>query len=378
MAALTEEQAMIKDQASSWVTKQAPVQMFREMRDSGTEVGFTAETWAEMAEMGWAGIIIPEEYGGTDLGYLTFGVVLEQLGQNLTASPLFASALVGAAAILLGGSDDQQKALLPGIADGSSIVTLALEEGPRHAPEKTALKAERTENGFTLNGSKTFVLEGMSATSFIVVARTSGNAGDTNGISLFVVPADAAGLSQTKLNTVDSRGYANLAFDGVDVSADDVLGKVDEGFVILEATLDRARAGLGAEMLGTASQAFEMTLEYLKTRVQFGQVIGSFQALGHRAAGFYSQKELARSCVEAALQAIDADAANIDEMCSLSKCKVGDFLHDMSNELIQIHGGIGMTDEFDAGFYLKRARVLEAAYGNQAYHRIRYAELMGF
>lgn len=378
MAALTEEQTMIKDQASSWVTKQAPVQMFREMRDSGTEAGFTAETWAEMADMGWAGIIIPEEYGGTDLGYLTFGVVLEQLGQNLTASPLFASALVGAAAILRGGSDDQQKALLPGIADGSSIVTLALEEGPRHAPEKTALTAEKTANGFTLNGKKTFVLEGMSANSFIVVARTSGNAGDTNGISLFVVPADAKGLSRTKLNTVDSRGYANLAFDGVEVSADDVLGKVDEGFAILEATLDRARAGLGAEMLGTASQAFEMTLEYLKTRVQFGQVIGSFQALGHRAAGFYSQKELARSCVEAALQAIDADAANIDEMCSLSKCKVGDFLHDMSNELIQIHGGIGMTDEFDAGFYLKRARVLEAAYGNQAYHRIRYAELMGF
>ncbi len=378
MAALTEEQTMIKDQASSWVTKQAPVAVFREMRDSGTEAGFAAETWAEMADMGWAGIIIPEEYGGTDLGFLTFGVVLEQMGQNLTASPLFASALVGASAILLGGSDDQQKALLPGIADGSSIVTLALEEGPRHAPEKTALKAESTANGFTLNGSKTFVLEGMSATSFIVAGRTSGNAGDTNGISLFVVPADAAGLSRTKLNTVDSRGYANVVFDGVEVSTGDVLGKVDEGFVILEATLDRARAGLGAEMLGTASQAFEMTLEYLKTRVQFGQVIGSFQALGHRAAGFYSQKELARSCVEAALQAIDADAANIDEMCSLSKCKVGDFLHDMSNELIQIHGGIGMTDEFDAGFYLKRARVLEAAYGNQAYHRIRYAELMGF
>jgi alkylation response protein AidB-like acyl-CoA dehydrogenase len=162
------------------------------------------------------------------------------------------------------------------------------------------------------------------------------------------------------------------------VSEDAVLGTAGEGYRLLESILDRARAGIGAEMLGTASQAFEMTLEYLKTRVQFGQVIGSFQALGHRAAGFYSQKELARSCVEAALQAIDTNADNIDEMSSLSKCKVGDFLHDISNELIQIHGGIGMTDEFDAGLYLKRARVLETSYGNQAYHRNRYAQLNGF
>lgn len=378
MAALTEEQTMIRDQAESWVTKQAPVQSFRDMRDSGTEAGFKPETWQEMAEMGWAGIIIPEDYGGSDLGYLTFGLVLEQMGQNLTAAPLFASGLVGASAIVLGGSDDQKTAFLPGIADGSSIVTLALEEGARHAPEKTALKAEKTANGFKLTGNKTFVLEGMAANAFIVAARTSGKPGDTNGISLFVVPADAAGVSRSRMHTVDSRGFANLVFDGVEVGTDAVLGSVDKGFNILEATLDRARAGLGAEMLGTASQAFEMTLEYLKTRVQFGQVIGAFQALGHRAAGLYSQKELSRSCVEAALQSIDADAENIAEMCSLSKCKVGDFIHDMSNELIQIHGGIGMTDEFDAGLYLKRARVLEAAYGNQAYHRARYATLMGF
>jgi alkylation response protein AidB-like acyl-CoA dehydrogenase len=157
-----------------------------------------------------------------------------------------------------------------------------------------------------------------------------------------------------------------------------VLGQADGGYALLENVLDRARAGLTAEMLGTAAQAFDMTLEYLKTRVQFGRVIGSFQALGHRAADLFSEMELARSCVEAALQAIDANADNVAEACSLSKAKTGDFLHHMSNQLIQIHGGIGMTDEFDAGFYLKRARALEAAFGNQAYHRDRYATLLGF
>lgn len=378
MAALTEEQTMIKDQAEAWVKEQASVQKFRAMRDSKNKQGFAQDTWNTMVEMGWAGIIIPEAYGGSELGYLTFGVILEQIGQQLSASPLFASALVGASAILLGGSENQKQDLLPKIADGSEIVTLALEEGPRHAPEKTALKAEEKGGNFTLNGNKTFVLEGMAATTFIVAARTSGKVGDTKGISLFIVPANTQGISRTKLNTLDSRGYANVSFNNVQVSENSVLGKVNEGFATLEATLDRARAGIAAEMFGSASQSFEMTLEYLKTRVQFGQVIGAFQALGHRAATFYTKKELARSVYEAALQTIDDKADNIAEMSSLSKCKVGDFLHDMSNELIQIHGGIGMTDEFDAGFYLKRARTLEACYGNQGYHRNRYAQLIGF
>jgi alkylation response protein AidB-like acyl-CoA dehydrogenase len=387
MAALTEEQTMIQDQAQAWVSKQAPVKEFRAMRDSNNETGFAANTWQEMVEMGWAGILIPEAYGGSELGYVTFGVLLEQTGQQLCASPLFASALVGASALMLGGSENQKQNFLPKIADGSEIITLALEEGPRHAPEKIALHAELYDGQFTLNGTKTFVLEGMSATTFIVAVRTSGKAGNSKkddnvgnceGISLLLVPANASGVERTKLNTIDSRGYANVSFNNVQVSEASLIGTVNQGYNILEATLDRARAGIAAEMLGTAVQSFDMTLEYLKTRVQFGKVIGSFQALGHRAAEFFTQKELARSCVEAALQAIDNDTDNIDEMSSLAKCKVGNFLHNMSNELIQIHGGIGMTDEFDAGFYLKRARVLEACYGNQAYHRNRYAQLMGF
>lgn len=378
MAALTEEQTMIRDQAQSWVSEQSPVQKFRQLRDSGEPLAFTPDTWQAMVEMGWPGIIIPEQYGGSELGYLTFGLILEEIGKQLVASPLFASGLVGASAILLGGNDTQKQKWLPSIADGTNIMTLAVDEGPRHNPAGTSLAAEKAGDGFSLTGSKTFVLEGMAANNFVVAARTSGKAGDLQGITLFVVSGDSDGLTRVRLSTADSRGYANLEFSGVSVSADDVLGEVDGGYDVLEATLDRARAGIAAEMLGTAIHSFDMTLDYLKTRVQFGKVIGSFQALGHRAADLFSEKELARSCMEAALQAIDDDADNIAEMTSLSKCKTGDFLHHMSNELIQIHGGIGMTDEFDAGLYLKRARALEAAYGNQAYHRNRYAEILGF
>ena len=373
MAALTEEQTLIRDQAKSWVTEQAPVQKFRQMRDSGVAEGYTQENWQAMVDMGWTGLLIPEALGGSGLGYLTFGLILEEIGRELTASPLFASAYVGASALLLGGDANQRETWLPKIADASEIFTLALQEGPRHAPSKIAMTAAPSGDGYVLSGAKAFVLEGLAATQLIVAARTS-----DKGLTLFLVPAGSAGIARDRLHTVDSRGYANVRFENVSVPASQVLGDVDGGAEILEPLLDYAAAGVAAEMQGTAGQAFDMTLEYLKTRKQFGRVIGSFQALGHRAAGLYSAMELSRSCMEAALQAIDAESDEVPTLCSLAKCRVGDFLHEMSNQLIQIHGGIGMTDEFDAGFYLKRARVLEALFGNQAYHRDRYARLRGF
>jgi len=380
MAALTEEQSMIRDQAKSWATEQAPVSAFRKLRDSKVEARYEPQTWQSMVEMGWTGILVPEAFGGSDLGYLTFGVVLEELGRQLTASPLLASGLVGTSAILLGGSAAQQQEFLPSLVDGSQVLTLAVDEGPRHAPANIALAAKSTGAGFELSGDKTFVLEGMAATTFVVAARTAGVVGDTQGISLFLVPADAAGVSRSAMHTADSRGYAQVAFADVAVPADAVLGSLDNGSALLEQVLDRGRAGLGAEMLGTSAQAFDLTLDYLKTREQFGRVIGSFQALGHRAAELFSSLELARSVAEGALQTLDAggDPASIAEMSSLSKCRVGECLQRMSNQLIQIHGGIGMTDEFDAGLYLKRARALEATFGNRAFHRDRYARALGF
>jgi len=362
MAVLTEEQSMLKDAAKSWVQEKSPVSAFRKMRDSGVELGYDANAWNEMAEMGWAGVIVPEEYGGSNFGYLSLGLVLEELGRTLTASPLLASGLAGASALILGGNEAQKGEWLPKIADGSAVATLAVDEGPHHNPEKV----ETTFKDGKITGKKTFVLEGMAANLLVVSAK------GPDGIGLYLVRGDAAGVKRTRLHLADSRGAANIEFSGA--AAEPLSG----GAALLEKVLDRARAGLCAEMLGAATQAFETTLDYLKTRVQFGQVIGSFQALQHRAAKMFTDLELSRSTVEAALSAIDADSPDVPELVSLAKAKMGDTFHLVSNEMIQMHGGIGMTDAHDAGFYLKRARAAEAAFGNQAYHRDRYARIQGY
>ena len=289
MAVLSEEQILLRDAAKSWVSGKSPVTAFRKLRDSGNADGFDPAVWHEMAGMGWAGIIIPEEFGGSGLGYLTLGLVLEETGRTLTASPLISTALTATTALLLAGNEAQKKEWLPKIAEGKAIATLAVDEHAHHAPEKIALTAKKAGSGYTLSGKKNFVLDGGAADLIIVAARTSG------GITLFLVPGNASGLTRHKLKSVDSRGVANLEFDNVEVPASAVLGSVDGGADVLDATLDRARAGLAAEMLGAATQAFETTLEYLKTRVQFGQVIGTFQALQHRAAKMFTDLELTRS-----------------------------------------------------------------------------------
>ena len=378
MAFLTEEQSMLRDSAREWVQEKAPVAAFRKLRDAKSETGFDPAAFAEMAEMGWAGVVIPEAYGGSEFGYLSLGLVLEEMGKTLAASPLLASALASASAIVLGGTKAQKEVWLPKIASGELIATLAVDEGPRHDPISTALKATQTGDGYTLADSKTFVLEGMAAGLFIVSARTSGKAGDTAGITLFLVPADARGLTRERRHLADSRGYAALTFDCVQVSADAVLGSVDHGYPLLEKVLDRARAGLAAEMLGSAVQAFDATLDYMKTRVQFGQTIGSFQALQHRAAKMFTELELARSCVEAALTAIDNDSADVPQLVALSKAVAGDTLNLLSREMVQLHGGIGMTDAHDAGLYLKRARAVEATFGSSAWHRDRWGRMNGY
>jgi len=375
MAVLTEEQSMLRDAAKSWVQEKSPVTAFRKMRDSGVEVGFDAAAWNEQAEMGWAGVIIPEDFGGSNFGYLSMGLILEEMGRTLTASPLLASGLAAASALILGGSDAQKGEWLPKIADGSLVATLAVDEGAHHAPAKVAATAAKSGSSYKITGKKTFVIEGPAAGLFVVSARTSGKPGDTDGISLFLVKADAAGVTKQNLKLADCRGVSNVSFDGAE---GELLGEEGKGWPVLEGTLDRARAGVAAEMLGAALQAFDVTLEYLKTRVQFGQVIGSFQALQHRAAKMFTDLELSRSAVEAALQAIDAGSPDVPELVSLAKAKMGDTLHLVSNEMVQMHGGIGMTDAHDAGFYLKRARSLEAAFGSQAFHRDRYARIQGY
>jgi alkylation response protein AidB-like acyl-CoA dehydrogenase len=373
---LTEEQQMLRDSALSFAAEKLPVSQLRALRTKGE--GYDKAAWKEMAELGFAGVLIPEEFGGSGFGYVGLGQVLEAQGRTIAASPLLSTAMIGASALLLAGSQAQKEAYLPKIAAGELLTALAVDEGPHHAPAHVKLQAKNTAGGYTLSGDKRYVVDGSEAGLLIVAARTSGGEDDTAGITLFLVAGDAKGVTRTKLSTLDAHAAANISFAGVEVGADAVLGSVDAGYATLEAVLDRARIGLAAEMLGAADAAFEMTAEYLKVRKQFGQLIGSFQSLQHRAAIMFTDLELTRSCVTAGLDALDRNANNVAELASLAKARAGETLHLVSNETVQMHGGIGMTDAHDSGLYMKRARVLEALYGSEAFHRDRYARLGGY
>jgi alkylation response protein AidB-like acyl-CoA dehydrogenase len=370
----SEEQKILKDSAREFVRDRAPVTRLRKTRDDRKN-GRDDDLWKSMAELGWTGIIVPEDHGGAGLGYVGLGLVLEETGRTLASSPLLSTAMIGASALLLGGSDAQKKAYLPAIAEGRTITALAIEESAHHNPHRVAAKAEKAGSSYTLNGCKSFVADGHTASLFIVSARTSGNTGDAKGITLFLVKGDAPGLSRHELVTVDSRGAADITFTNV---AAEPLGPVDGGAALLDQILDRARIGLAAEMLGQAEAAFEMTTEYIKTRKQFGQVIGGFQALQHRAAKMFTDFEMTKSCVRAALDALDRNDPKIAEWASLAKARASETLHLVSNETVQMHGGIGMTDAHEAGLYLKRARVAEGLYGGESFHRDRYARLLGY
>jgi alkylation response protein AidB-like acyl-CoA dehydrogenase len=354
---LNDEQRMLKDAARDFFREQAPVARLRKQRDAKRN-GRDPELWREMAAMGWAGVIIPEEFGGAGLGYVALGAVLEEGGRTLAASPLHSSALAGASALLLAGTDTQKQEWLPKIAVGEVIATIAIDEGAHHAPGKSKLRIE----GGKLTGAKQYVADGHNADLIIVAGADA----------LYLVRGDAAGLTRRELITADSRGAVDLKFEGVAAE------KMNGGADVIDAILDRARIGLAAEMVGQASEAFEITSEYLKTRRQFGQVIGGFQALQHRAAKLFTDLELTRSCVLAALDALDRNANNVAEYASLAKARASETVHLATNEMVQLHGGIGMTDEHDAGLYLKRARVAEALYGGASFHRDRYASLLGF
>lgn len=377
MTMLTEEQIILRDSARAWAQDQAPVSAFRKMRDSGGELGFDGKTFTAIADMGWTGVIIPEAYGGSEFGYRSVGLVIEELGRTLTAAPLIGSAVGAASAIMLGGTDAQKQTWLPRIAEGKMIAALAVDEGSRHDPENIATVATKTKDGYAISGTKTFVMEGMAANLVVVAARTSGKPGEGHGITMFLVPAEAKGLDRQRRQFIDSRGYADVVFTNVKVGSDAVLGAVDTGKDLLDKALDRARAATAAEAYGVTLQAFETTVEYMKTRVQFGQTIGSFQALQHRAAKLFTDIQMVRGVVDAALEAIDDDSSDTAEMVSQAKTMVNDLVNLVSREMIQLHGGIGMTDAHDAGFYLKRARTLEASFGTSAYHRERYARLKG-
>ena len=372
---LNEEQNMLKDAAKDFCTSGTPISQLRKLRDDNDESGFDWDTWQQMVELGWAGITIPEEFGGLGFGHMGMGVVMEECGRTLAASPLFATAILGANTILHGGSQDQKSELLGQIAGGELLLALALEEGPHHNPYGSAAKAEKSGEGYSVTGSKKFVLDGHVADKLIVVARTSGNAGDRDGLTLVLVDGNAEGVTVTRTVMADSRNAANIEFND---AAGQLIGKEGKGADVLDKVLDAGRILLAAEMLGGIQECFERTIEYLKTREQFGVPIGSFQALKHRAAQMFCEVELSKSAVLESLSALDEDSEQVAELASLAKARLNDTYNLVSSEGVQMHGGIGMTDEYEIGFFMKRSRVCEHSLGNSAFLRDRYGVIQGY
>lgn len=378
---LSEDQQLLKDSAKAFVDQNAPVSVLRGLRDSKDAQGYDQNLWRQMLELGWAGMAIPEAYGGFEFGYGGLGVVLEESGRTLVSSPLIATVLLGASAINELGSDAQKSEFLPQVVSGELLLALAIDEKPHHRPCRIETSAGKSGEGYVLNGCKTFVLDGHIANKLVVVARTAGAIDDEAGLSVFLVDAAAEGVSINRSWMVDSRNSAMLSLNDVKVGADALLGAEGGAYSSLTRVLDIGRIGVAAEMLGSMQQAFEITLDYLKQREQFGVLIGSFQGLQHRAAEMYSEIELCKSAVRAALAALDdADKtdADIAEFASIAKAKLSEVATLVSNEAVQMHGGIGMTDEYDIGFYMKRARVAAAFLGDALFHRERYASLNGF
>lgn len=376
---LTQDQQLLKQMAGEFVKKESPVARIRQLRDGLDETGFSRELWAKMAELGWQAILIPEEYGGLSMGYAEMACVLEECGRNLVPEPLLSTVLLGANAVVLGGSKECKSALLPKVADGSLLLALAYQErGSRYSTSKVRTKAADGGDTFTLNGEKTLVMGASTADKIVVSARTSGAESDVDGVTLFMVDREAPGVAIIPQSTVHLRAGAIVRLTEVEVGRKDVLGEVGRGVPLLDAVIDRATVGLCAEMLGGSIQAFEMTLDYLKTRKQFGVLIGTFQALKHRAAQMFTELELARSAVAGACEALDNGAEDAAAMVSVAKARCSDVAVLVGYEAVQMHGGIGMTDEHDIGFYLKRARGSELTFGDSAFHRARFASLQGY
>jgi len=263
---LTEEQEMLRESVRGFLDDKAPVAALRKLRDEDNQTGFDRDLWREMAQMGWAGILIGEDHGGVDFGYAGVGVIAQEMGRSLTASPFLSTAILSATAIVKHGSKAQQDELLPLIASGELVMAMAVDEGQKHRPSTINLRAEKSGNGYQLKGSKAFVADGFAADKMIVAARTSGEEREKEGITLFLVDGNADQLERERTVMVDSRGAARLAFNGVDVDGDDIIGEVDGGYPLLEGILNAGRAGLSSEMSGAAQQAFEMTMEHISTQ----------------------------------------------------------------------------------------------------------------
>ncbi|MGY8525366.1 acyl-CoA dehydrogenase family protein [Paracidovorax citrulli] len=378
---MNDTQQMLRDSALAYLRENATIRALRAMRDAGDQTGFSRELWQGFADLGLAGVLVPERWGGSGLGVVEAGVVMEAIGRTLAPSPFLSTAVLGASLLTLHGTDAQRDALLPDIAAGRHLTALALDESARHRPNRIETRARPDADGYRIDGAKQFVVDGHVADTLIVAART-GDAGSSaldDGITLLLVPRDSAGIRIERAVFADASQAARIAFENVHVPATSVLGEPGHGAAILEHALDIARAALSSELLGIADEAFARTLSYLKERRQFDKIIGEFQALQHRAAHLFTEIELTRAAVLACQQKLDASAPDGPEpLASMAKARAGDTATLAVQEGVQMHGGIGMTDEFEIGFFMKRARTAQEWLGDSSFHADRWARLRSY
>ncbi|VIO68176.1 Cyclohex-1-ene-1-carbonyl-CoA dehydrogenase [Bradyrhizobium ivorense] len=375
---LTEEQSMLRDSARGLISDKAPVAHLRGLRDGKDATGFSRELWTTFAEMGFSGLLVPEQFGGSGLGCVEAGIVMEEIGRTLMPSPFLATSVLAVSALARGGTVAQKAQHLPKISDGSLLAALAIDEGAKHRPLQTKLQAARSGNGFKLSGDKAFVVDGHTADLLIVAARSAGSVGDKDGLTLFLVDPKAKGLAVERTAMVDSHNAARIVFDNVEVNADSVLGEVDQGFALLEGVLNIGRGAVASEMVGLSEEVFGRTVTYLKERKQFGKAIGEFQALQHRAAQLYIDIEITRAAVLKALQALDAGVDKAGTAVAVAKARAGTTATLAVQEGVQMHGGMGMTDQFDIGFFMKRARVCQELFGDSNFHADQLARGKGY
>jgi alkylation response protein AidB-like acyl-CoA dehydrogenase len=375
---LSEEQSMLRDSARGLIGDKAPVSHLRQLRDTRDASGFSRDLWKTFAEMGFSGLLVPQDFGGSGLGCVEAGVVMEEIGRNLMPSPFLATSVLAASALSRGGSAAQKSEHLPGIADGSLLASLAIDEGAKHRPLMTKMQAVRSGNGFRLVGDKAFVVDGHAAGLLIVAARTAGAAGERDGLTLFLVDPKAKGIEIERTAMVDSHNAARVKFDSVEINADGVLGEVDQGGLLLEGVLNVGRGAVASEMVGIAEGVFGRTISYLKERKQFGKAIGEFQALQHRAAQLYIEIEITRAAVLKALQTLDTNFEKASAAVAVAKARAGSTATLAVQEGVQMHGGMGMTDQFDIGFFMKRARVCQELFGDSNFHADQLARMKGY
>ena len=374
----TEDQAMLADSVTGFMADEGGIKkQLRHWRDTNCKDGFGHGLWKQFAEMGLTGMLAAEADGGLAMGHVEAGIVLAEIGRNLTPSPFLTTSVMGVTA-LSSASDELRGRWLPGIIAGETVLAVAIDEGAKHKPEKIACRAERAGNGFRLTGAKDFVIHGTSADAIIVAARTSGSDSDADGVTLFAVPKDAAGIGHNAVRLVDSAIASHVRFDGVELDGSSVIGEVDGGRALLNKVLSAGRIGAAAEQTGVGGGAFAMTTAYLKTRKQFGKLIGEFQALQHRAAHLYSELEIAEAGVIKAQQLLDGGSERAELMVSVAKAKAARVCNLAVREGVQMHGGVGMTDEYDIGLYMKRERALTEFMGDANYHAERVAQLSGY